>query len=155
MDPGITWLAADLVFVDQPVKGLPVDPGGLRGRRDVAAVPLEEIAQVGHLEHPHPLLLGLAERQLLACRQREPWRLPARRGEGERPRAGLDVLGKVAPRDRVAVGERARALDNVLQLTYVARPRVRLDCRPRVVREGPHPLLAVALAERVSQAPDV
>ena len=55
-------------------------------------------------------------------RQREPWRLPARRGEGERPRAGLDVLGKVAPRDRVAVGERARALDNVLQLTYVAAP---------------------------------
>src|SRR5262245_5256765 len=45
---------ANLVLVDEPVEGLPVDPGGLGRRGDIAAMALEQIAQIRALELPHP-----------------------------------------------------------------------------------------------------
>src|SRR6266545_2614040 len=48
--------AANLVLVDQPVEGLPVDPGGLCRGGHVASVALEQITQVRGLEHLHPPL---------------------------------------------------------------------------------------------------
>src|SRR5439155_3805037 len=61
---------ADLVLVDQAVEGLPVDARGLRRRRHVAPVALEQVSQVRGLEHLHPFLLRVLQRQVAARRQR-------------------------------------------------------------------------------------
>src|SRR5262245_51033194 len=61
--------APDLILVDESVEGLSVDACALRGGRDVAGMALEQAAQVGGLEHLHPLLLRVLERHVRSGRQ--------------------------------------------------------------------------------------
>ena len=54
------------------MEGLAVDAGGLGGRRHVAVVAGQQIAEVGDLEDLQPALLGVLERQIASGNRRPP-----------------------------------------------------------------------------------
>src|SRR5437660_624071 len=140
---------ADLVLVDQPVEGLPIDTRGLRRRGHVAPVALEQLTQIRGLEHLHPFLLRVLQRQVAA---RGQGRAAGRRGRwATDPVALQQIVRQVAPRDEVAVRQRAGALDDVLQLAHVPGPRITFQGLERRVIEARYPLAPVALEERVGQ----
>ena len=61
------------------------------------------------------------------------------------------MVGQVPARHRLAVGQRARALDDVLQLPHVARPAVALERGHGVVVDAADAPLSVALEEGVGE----
>src|SRR5262249_61166354 len=63
--------------------------------------------------------------------------------------------GEVAPLDARPVGERAGALDHVLQLAHVPRPPIRLQGVERVGLETGHAIQAVLLQEALREKADV
>src|SRR6266545_4743290 len=105
---------------------------------------LEELAQVRSLEHRHPALLGVFERQVGARFGRGACG-PGRRRHGG-PHA-QHVVGQVPSRHRVAVGQRAGTLDHVLELADIARPAVSLEGGHGVVGDAADAALSVAREE--------
>ena len=58
LDCGLFQGLPDPVLVDEAMKCLAVDARDLGRRRDIAAMAVQEIAQIGRLEHLQPALLG-------------------------------------------------------------------------------------------------
>src|SRR5262249_61465979 len=79
--------SADAVLRDETVEGLAVDAGRLGGGRDVAVVALQQAAKIRGLEHAHPLLLGVLERQRRRFEPGVPARAAADRAAATQPGA--------------------------------------------------------------------
>src|SRR6266568_6895626 len=136
----------EVVLVDQAVKGLAVYARSLGGRRDVAVISREEVAEVRGLQHGHPAFLRVLEGQI-----------GSRLGQGGVRSRGRDrqwhlaqaqhVVRKVAPADRLGVSEGAGSLDDVLELSHIARPSIALEGDHGLVVDPPHPPLPIPLQE--------
>jgi len=105
-------LGLDLVLGEEAVEGFPVHAGRLRRLRDVPAVAPEEIGQVLLREGLEPHLASLMEGEVLP-------------GDGRRGTpASAHVVREVPRPEDETVRERARPLDDVLELTDVTRPGI-------------------------------
>jgi hypothetical protein len=114
-------------------------------------VAVEQLTQVGGLEHGHPALLGLLEPQVVRAGDLRLGRDSDGVGHFDATSASAYMLGQVAGRDRIALGQRGHALDHVLQLAHVPGPRIGFEDRDGVVVEAVPPALAVTLEERVDE----
>ena len=90
-------------------------------------------------------------------RERGVRRAPTRRrwGAADVPAPAQHVLGQIGAQNRVAVGERARALDHVLQLADVPGPAVGFERGEGVGSTGLHASLPIAAEERLNKQRDV